>query len=379
MNSGGNADNRAGAVLDAAFERRDLFRPDSVAPRIGVFGNGVPEPLVAAAGATPVHLNFGRPPAGRSSPDGIAAVIEPFVDEEVRLFLLRLVSGEFADYRGIIFARDDAPALIAYQYATEWVRQGRAHGKVPPLFLWNLVHTSSAPVRSFNQVQAGKLFDFFAAVGLTRPSERSIGAASAHELSRRSRLDALAQHESITGSIASRWRNAGRFMPAQDHARLLSAALMEAKTLTNETPAARLGLVGSPLASMAAYSMFERFGRLVADLQPWGQVWPGRDATPNVEAILAATAADPFCPRATPAHTHRKALVKAIVAARCDLVICQLAQTDDTFGWEVPALQADLAEQGIGFVNLGFRDAEPDRNWLNHAASLIAAALEVRP
>lgn len=379
VNSGRNADRSASALLDAAFEQRDGYRSASAAPRVGVFGNGFPEVLVGATGAVPVHVNFGMSKAEFPSADSIAEVIEPFVDGEVRLFLLRLMDGDFADYRGIVFARDDVPALIAYQYATEWIRQGRAHAKVPPLFLWNLVHTASAPVRCFNQVQAGKLFDFLASIGLPRPDEASIAAASASEQSRRTHLVALERAETVPGSVALRWRNAGRFMAATDHARLLAEALAQPPVAADEAPAARLAIVGSPLASVATLAVFERFGRVVADLQSWGQVWPGRDAGPSVETILTVAAADPFCPRITPANAHRQALVAAVIAAGCDMVICQLAQTDDTFGWEIPALQADLTAEGIGFLNLGFRDAEPDHNWLDHAAGLIAAALEARP
>jgi len=378
VNSGRNAEKSAAALLDAAFDQRDGCRPAGTAPRVGVFGNGFPEVLVAASGAVPVHVNFGQPGASFSTVDCIAEIIEPFVDDEVRLFLMRFVAGHFADYRGIVFARDDAPALIAYQYATEWVRQGRAHGKVPPLFLWNLVHTDSGPVRCFNQVQAGKLFDFLVSIGLPRPGEASIASASAHEQSRRTKLAAMERAETIPGSVALRWRNAGRFMAAQDHARLLGEALAQPLVADDDASSARLGIVGSSLASKATYAAFERFGRVVADLQPWGQVWPGRDTAPNVEAILTVAAADPFCPRITPANVHRQALVAAAVAARCDLMICQLAHTDDTFGWEVPALKADLAAEGIDFVNLGFRDAEPDNNWFDQSAGLIAAALGAR-
>lgn len=379
MNTARNADMMAGAALDAAFSQRDLYRPASAAPRVGVFGNGVPEILLAAAGAIPVHLNLGKIAAIPDGEGSIAEVIEPFVDEEVRLFLLRLMRGDFADCRGIVFARDDVPALIAYQYATEWVRQGRAKIAVPPLFLWNLVHTASAPVRSFNQVQAGKLFDFLASVGLSRPTEASIAAAAIHEQNRRNRLANMAQDDAVPGSVSMRWRNAGRFMPAQEHARLLADALAQPQQGFAETATVRLGIVGSPLDSGATYAMIERFGPVVADLHPWGEVWPGQISSPNVEAILGAAAADPFCPRITPTNAHRLALVEALVGARCDLAICQLAQTDDTFGWEVPALAADLAAAGIGFVNLGFRDAEPDHKWLDHAAGLISSALEARP
>src|SRR5690606_5355500 len=97
VNTARNADMMAGAALDAAFSQRDLYRPASAAPRVGVFGNGVPEILLAAAGAIPVHLNLGQIAAIPDGEGSIAEVIEPFVDEEVRLFLLRLMHGDFAD------------------------------------------------------------------------------------------------------------------------------------------------------------------------------------------------------------------------------------------------------------------------------------------
>ena len=379
MNSGWNVDSPAGTALDAAFDQRHRYLTATAGARVGIFGNGFPEVLVAAADATPIHVNFGQQEVEADASSGIAGVIEPFVDHEVRLFLLRLMEGEFADYRGIIFARDDAPALIAYQYATEWVRQGRAFGKVPPLFLWNLVHTTGAAVRRFNAAQAVKLFDFLASVGLVRPDGPAIAAAAVIEQRRRGRLVTMEQTGAIPGSVAMRWRNAGRFMTAGDHARLLGEAMARLPAEDSDVTGRRIGLIGSPLASKAAYACFEQFGRLVADLQPWGRPWPGREASFDIDSILALNARDPFCLRATPANVHRRALVADIVAARCDLVICQLAQTDDTFGWEIPSLKAELAAAGIGFVNLGFRDAEPDRNWLDHAAGLIAAALEARP
>lgn len=365
----------AGAVLDKAFERRDSFRPDAPLPRIGIFGNGVPETLIAAAGALPVHLSMGRPDEG----SGIDAVIEPFVDEEVRIFLNRLMNGAFADCRGIVFARDDAPALIAYQYATEWVRQGRAGEGVPPLFLWNLVHTATPAVERFNAIQAEKLFDFLEAAGLSRPTPQAIAEAAQAECARRDALTRLHAKTgtALSGLTALRWRNAGRFMPAMEHAQLLDAAL--SRTDGTSPGGLRLGVVGSPLACTATYAMLEKFGPIVCDLQPWGSVWPGPgNAESTMAGILRATAADPSCPRITPSTAHRAAMVAALAEAGCELVVCQLAQTDDTFGWEIPALAADLAAKGIGFVNLGFRDAEPDETWRGRAERLIATALENR-
>lgn len=374
MNNPAPLSGDAGRELDTAYEQGDRYRLPTDMPRVGLFGNGIPETLIAASGACPIHVSMGR----SASPSAINDVIEPFVDEEVRIFLNRLMNGEFSNYRGIVFARDDAPGMIAYQYATEWIRQGRA-SNVPPLFLWNLVHTDTPAVRRFNAVQAQKLFAFLESVGLSRPDADSIAMAAATEAER---ADALARMQSrvgteLSGTTALRWRNAGRFMDAGNHARLLSAALAN----TNQTLQGnlRLGMVGSPLASVATYEMLEKFGTIVCDLQPWGQVWPGSgNVARALDEALAATAADPSCYRLTPSTNHRKAMIEALADARCDLVICQLAQTDDTFGWEMPSLEAALHDRGIAFINLGFRVACPDADWLNGAAQRIQSALEAR-
>lgn len=126
--------------------------------------------------------------------------------------------------------------------------------------------------------------------------------------------------------------------------------------------------------------MLSGFGQLVCDLQAFGHQWPGVwEPQPATDKLLLAMATDAYCPRISPPQLHRKALIEAITDSSCDLVICQLAQTDDTFGWELPRLAAELAECGIRFVNLGFRDQCPEAGWLSGAARQISAALERFP
>jgi 2-hydroxyglutaryl-CoA dehydratase, D-component. len=365
----------AAAALERAMEQQENWSSTAAMPRVGIFGNGMPETLVAAAGAVPVHLALGT--TTQSHP--ICEVIEPFVDEEVRYFLVRLMRGDFADLAGIIFARDDAPALIAYQYATEWIRQDLERAKTPPLFLWNLVHTDTQPVRTFNRVQAKKLFGFFEGLGLESPDAADIAAAARAEQERAAALRKLdaAVGVSLSGTRAARWRNAGRFMSAGEHADLLAAALAE--TVEDLPPPARIGIVGSPLCCEKTYRMIEGFGTVVCDQQGFGQVWPGPgNAASELEDILVATAADPSCHRIAPTSSHRAGLVRALKEARCNLVVCQLSQTDDTFGWEIPALATELAAQGMTLVNLGFRDARPGDAWLEGAAQQLDQALEAR-
>jgi len=363
----------AAAALEHAGMPQEFCSNSADLPRVGLFGNGMPETMIAAGGALPVHVSLGTTEASHS----ITAVIEPFVDDEVRHFLVRLMNGDFADLVGIVFARDDAPALIAYQYASEWIRQDRERGATPPLFLWNLVHTGTKPAEVFNRIQAEKLFSFLEGVGLARPDESKLAEAARAEAERAEALVQLQGAVGLTrsGKTAAAWRNAGRFMGAAEHARLLRDALGGPAEALNATR--RIGLVGSPLASSRTYEMIEQFGTVVCDQQNFGQMWPGPgNAKASLDDILAATAADPSCFRITPTSAHRAALVDNLVESRCALVICQLAQTDDTFGWEIPALFAELAAHDIACVNLGFRDAEPDAAWLEQASQLISQALE---
>ncbi|MHA6300002.1 2-hydroxyacyl-CoA dehydratase family protein [Devosia sp. CAU 1758] len=360
---------QAREALDAAFAAEDRSARDMAGPCIGIFGNGVPETLIAAAGATPIHVNFCR----MASAGPMDAVIEPFVDAEVRIFLNRFATGHFDALAGIVFARDDAAALTAYQYATEWVRQGRAAKTVPALFLFNLVHKSGTAAARFNQIQCDKLQDFLVRVGLSVPGAEALAAKAEHAARRQSALVAL--DAVAPGALASRWRNAGRFLPVARHADLLETALQSSTPKPTGHP--RLGLVGSPIVAPGFFDMLDTMGDLACNAQALGQVWPGPwEIEHQRNAMLAALADDPFCLRISPPGRHRQALLDAITAANCSLVICQLAQTDDTFGWEIPGLMAALAERGIGFVNLGFRDPEPDAGWLSHAAGRIAAALE---
>jgi hypothetical protein len=363
----------AAAALERANQQQEDWSKATSLRRIGIFGNGMPETLIAAAGGLPVHVSLGR----TASKHPIDAIIEPFVDEEVRHFLIRLMKGDFAGFAGIVFARDDAPAMTAYQYSNEWIRQDRERGPTPPLFLWNLVHTDTPPVQHFNRIQAEKLFAFLESVGLARFNGSALAEAAGAE---GRRADALAQLQNavgltLSGTTAATWRNAGRFMGADDHAGLLTHALASGA----ETPAQnrRIGIVGSPLACPRTYAMIEQFGTVVSNQQNFGQMWPGPgNAKASLDELLAATAADASCVRITPTSAYRAALVQNLVEAKCALVICQLAQTDDTFGWEIPALFAELAAHGIVCVNLGFRDANPDARWLERASGLISQALE---
>lgn len=345
-------------------------------PHIGIFGNGVPEALLAAAGVQPVDV--------RSAPDGvapqtpaIAALIEPFLDDHARLFLHRLFSGRLDHLAAIVFPRDEAAALTAFHYAREIVRLGIATCR-PRLHLFNLVHRDGPAALRFNRSEAARLWS---ELGVAAPTEAALSTALAAERARAAALSRLAEARSrgrVTGTDAMVWRNAGRVLAADHHADLLTAALAGPPAPPATGP--RLALIGAPTNDIALCSALETIGPIVADPHPMGDVWPAPlPAGDSLDDILIAAAADPFCPRIVPPARHPQAVIAACVAARADFALFQLDQHDDLLGWDLPTLRVGLAAHGIPLADLGFRDHRPDAGWRENALAILRAALGGRP
>ena len=359
-------------ALEAAFETRGA-RAAGAAPLVGLFGDGCPEALVAASGARPVEAK--APPKGAAdlprAPE-VEAILERFVDPYAAAFLHRLAAGWYDGHAAVVFAQGDGAALTAYQYATELRRQGRVPPGGPRLLLWTLVRARTEAAGRFNAIQAERLVAELTA--LTGTSFGGLAAAQAAEDRRRA---ALARMEAARPSArqALVWRNAGRWLAPDAHAALLDAAT--ASAAAPDGP--KLGLVGTATIDPGFHAMLDRCGHLVADLQPYGEVWPRCHAGgPDLAGLARAVAADPLHLRAAPPAAYRRALLDGLEG--CEVVVAQVDPTDDGFGWEVPALRAALGERGVPLVDLGFRPPAPDAAWLDAAAARIAAAAaEGRP
>ena len=356
-------------LLSTAFLRR-VVEPSQGVPVIGHFGDDLPLHVVRAFGAVPSCIKL-APEDEDLQASAIEGLLEPFMDDFARQFLLRFAAGHLDGMAGLVFSRDDAAAFTAYQYATEFRRQGIAGRQAPPLHLWNFLHSDTVPVAAFNRVQLQRLQDFLMVVSGTR-QPRLAGDGDELQQAALDRLQAL-QAESpcrISGREALVWRNAGRWLSPEVHAKALEAAFQGA---VQPGHVARIALVGSATCSLPFYETIEQCGTVVCDLQPFGRY--RASAEQNDEAWLLAEARDDLHPRGVPAERYRPALLKHIVDARCDLVISQVDRNDDTFGWEVPALSKALKARGIRFVDLGFRPMRPDDQWLAAAAARIAGVV----
>lgn len=350
------------------LERAFLEKADGVtadAPRIGVFGDGLPEALVRAAGGVPVDIKAATGPV---APDPrITPFLEPFIDHATAGFLHRLGQGAFERYSGLVFSRDDTAGLTAYQYALELRRMGVLRDG-PPLHLWNLVHTASEPAHRFNLTEAHRLNAFLAGT-CGRGIIDDLAEAVAREDLRR---DALARLRAagLSGRTAFIWRNAGRWLDPQTHADLIDSALPGVPAAASG-PA--IGLVGSAVTDPDVYAALDLAGRVVVDLQPYGQVWPETHlGGGDLDSLLRAVATHPLHVRTAPPERYRTALLDRL--GDCNVVVALLAPHEESVGWEIPALTAALAARGVPLVDLGFLPETIDAAWSVAATSRVRAA-----
>jgi hypothetical protein len=347
--------------------------------RVGVFGGDFPVLLAAASGFDAIDVEM-EPDADRALHyPGIEGYIEPFVDWSTRRFLHRLALGAFDAFSAIIFTRASPSAYLAYLYATEFRRQGLIR-EGPVFHLWNFQLTGSQAAAAFNLAEARRLESALKAAGGRAWSQSALRTSTGAEIQRGNALKKLARLREagrISGTSAMRWRNAGRYLPAPCHARLLEAALEHAAgNVPRRGP--RIGLIGSPIALPALYELLEEAGLVVADPHPHGDAWPPpcpADADADLEAVLAAVAASLLDPRVLPVPSYRNAVADACVGAKCDLVVIQVHEHDDCFGWDLPSIRAALASAGIAEADLGFRPAEPGEDWIEWARSRLADAV----
>ena len=362
----------AAETLEGAFRDRCCAGSggEAARPRVGLFGDGLPEALVAAAGGEAVEVK--APPADDALAAGshaVSAVIEDFVDPYAARFLHRFAAGWYREHAALIFARDDVAALTAYQYATELRRQNVIDRGGPRLLLWNLVHADSEAAHRFNMIQAERLRSALAETLGVASNDGALPAALAAEAERRQALGRI-DAAGVAGRLALVWRNAGRWLPPGRHADLLDAAPGAAPA----RPAGpRIGLVGTAVIDPAFHAMLDTIGPVVADLQPYGRVWPDCHAGgPDLDALIRSVARFPLHLRAAPPERFRAALLDWL--SGCDLVVTQVDTSDDGFGWVVPALRHALAARDVPLVELGFRPFRPDAAWLDTAREKVAAA-----
>lgn len=371
--------------LEQAFTEKHRFQPlNADRVRIGIFGNRFPEVVLHAAGCHTTDVKAIPDVELDDHHPGIASLIEPFLDDYTQAFLHRLFTGRFSALQAILFCRQDASALVAYQYAQEYLRQGRCENPtvIPRLLLWNAEFGDTEAIHRFNLFQVRTLWQSLNDCGIAEPNEAALQQAFQLNAERQALLCKLdekltAARPLLSGSEALCWRQAGRYMTTEQHLESLQAALDELAHRPGQG-GHRFGLYGSFTDDMNLYQLIDQHGALVCDQQPMAEGWPvpALGDSPSVDSLMQSIETDPLVSRGRSSLETLKALVARYKASECQTVILQLDDHDDTLGWDIPQLKQRLAESGINALHLGFRPLRPDAAWLADAGTHIQKAVE---
>ena len=350
------------ASLQKAFEHRADGVDADGRPLVGVFGEGIPLPLIRAMGGLGVDVK--APPladaTGGPTETVVSKVTEPFLDPFAARFLHRFAAGAFDRFAALIFARDDVAGLAAYQYATELRRQGKLNDKGPSLHLWNLLHTQSAAADCFNRTEQDRLVAELTEPLGTALSTDALSKSIAAEATRGAAIQRLPKG----GPDAFVARNAGRWLTPEVHGALLE----EFSPTIHAGP--KIALAGTACDIPLLHAICADFGQVIADVQDYGRPQP---LICNDADMLAGLAGDPLSLRAAPPDRFTHAL--HAVTQDADLVVVSVDANDDAFGWELPNLKRVTEARGARFLNLGFRPFRPDLQWQDTARTMISEAL----
>lgn len=365
-------------LLNVFHERADGVRLSDM-QLVGYFGEGIPEPLISAAGGCAIDV---KAPPLQDAVEGplvsaVSAVVENFMDSFAARFLHRYAAGAFDDYAMIIFARDDVAALAAYQYVRELKRQGRVGAGGPQLHLWNMLHTHSEPAHAFNLCEFDKLTTVLCETLGTAPKDLDLETAFEDE---KRRTDIVAQLPA-GGADAFIARNVGRWLTPSDHVALLQNLPTFAKEIPNKNRSGHsIALVGTACDIPILHEICEEYGTIIADIQDYGQEYGAANtqtddlqsngnAVNTADEMMRSLATAPLHIRAVPPVRFSNALAGEV--ANADLVISCVDNNDDAFGWEVPTLRKKTKARGGQFIDLGFRPFRPDNNWRDEARNKI--------
>jgi len=358
----------AGQVLHRAFTERADGMPKNGQPLIGLFGDGVPYPLIQAAGALCADVKAPPLADAENGPQSkaIEQIAEPFLDDFTTRFLHRFATGAFDHFQALVFARDDVAGLAAYLYASEIRRQGIVASDGPVLHLWNLIHTDTPAAHRFNLNELARLNAMLAKLGL-RADDEAVKEAIATEAARRTAVDAL-----TSGTVETFiYREAGRWLSPEAHISALKA--VQANPVSNAGPA--FGIVGTACDSAVLRTICSDIGAIKADLMPYGQDWGfDLEGVVDAETLIRAIAVHPLHIRANPPQKFGQELMSRL--SGCDIVISAVDRNDDSFGWEVPLLSQKLRDEGVKFIDLGFMPFRPDDAWIVEAKTKITGALQ---
>ena len=322
-------------------------------PVVGFTSNTVPWELVRAAGCFPVLL---APDTNAlNSPTPLAdALMEPVFESKIRNLFNGILSSQWNFLRLLIIPRTSEPEYKLYLYLREVERQ-RLSESLPPLWLYDLLHTRTPISRKYGLNRTKVLLDRLAKIGPITPKSLSQAIAESN-LARAAlrKIQSLRAGDAprIEGSDAMAISGAMYFMDRSAYAQWAKEAYRELKS-TKPLRGPRLLIKGSPLHHPKLHEALEAQGAIVvAEDDWWGSRAAGaklpsaRGTNAMVRAIFENCYLHAPSPRVLPA-ADADLWFQRTVRKGIDGVVFYLPPDDDVYGWDYPRQRDFVTARGI--------------------------------
>lgn len=308
---------------------------------VGIIGAGVPDAMVLAAGAEPLHLAPG------SGPTPHADAFVPSESPSLKRLAEPALDGSLGFLDLLVVTRSEEWLYYALKEA---VRAGV--GAVPPLHLHDLVPSAELQVRGYNRRQMTDLSARLARVTGTPPIGGALATARAAIDTRSALLrdlQRLREDGRIAGTTALRVIAAARVMDPASFVEAITPWLEQAACAPIR-PGPRLLLLPSEATDLPAiHRAVEEVGAtVIREDSDWGAraaVAPPSEADPD--QILEAEIAQICGPAVQPRSTRLGWAEAQLARNDIDGVIFAIPSADRRFGWDYPSLRDRAATLGV--------------------------------
>jgi benzoyl-CoA reductase/2-hydroxyglutaryl-CoA dehydratase subunit BcrC/BadD/HgdB len=306
---------------------------------VGLIGNSVPAEFVLAAGRVPVLIA-----AERAQPTPTADIyMDRIIAPETKSLFEQAVEGSLGCVDLLVLSR---PYAQLYYYLKEVYRMGRGP-KIPPLHIYDLMHSQREAVRSYNWGRTLALLERLERLADQEITERRLWeaiAATNHTRALQRKLLEKRWAGALSGVDALQALGAGYFLEPEAYAQALEAYLAGAEpNPTLQRRPSLLVITSEPLSHPGLHRALEAAGGLVvAEDDWWGSRAPGNDvplAGSAREAIFRKYWLDIATAGVYPAEAREAWLRQNALRADLDGVVFYLPPSDHQLGWDYPRLK----------------------------------------
>jgi benzoyl-CoA reductase/2-hydroxyglutaryl-CoA dehydratase subunit BcrC/BadD/HgdB len=319
---------------------------------VGITSNTVPWELIRAAGAFPCVVN----PGNANHPDIGAYMEEGVFEERIRAIFGAAISGDLDYLSLLVIPRTSEQEYKLYLYLREVARQDPSR-RIPPLYLYDMLHTRSAESYSYGLERTlclkermedltGKRIDDAVLLQTVRESNAARKAI-------RKLLSLRSPMPRVTGTEALALIGASFFISRDTYAHWAGQAV---EMIEGRDPIAgkRLMISGSSLNHRGLHQALEKHEAVVtAEDDGWGSRSAGKDIAEGTDdqlkAVFEKYYLDTPSPRVFPFEIADAWFQKESING-IDGVVFYLPPEDCVVGWDYPRRCRFLDERKIPYL-----------------------------